>query len=138
MSRVILWLLVGLAPLACREAPPEAPVEQAQAKVTAGPPKQVLEDVTVLNWGKPIYRGRIDLRPTIQRILRGEKHPHRNDGATFHNRERRLPQKRRGYYREYVHPTPGLRDAGPQRIVRGRGGDWWYTPDHYKRFIALQ
>jgi Barstar (barnase inhibitor) len=27
-----------------------------------------------------------------------------------------------GYYKEYVHPTPGVRGAGTQRIVTGAGG----------------
>lgn len=42
-----------------------------------------------------------------------------------------------GYYNEFVHPTLGARGAGPQRIVRGRGGELYYTPDHYKTFIPL-
>ena len=49
----------------------------------------------------------VDLGPTLDRISRGERFPHRNDGSIFRNREGRLPSKPDGYYREYVHPTPG-------------------------------
>ncbi|TFZ54963.1 hypothetical protein E4V01_24215 [Methylorubrum sp. Q1] len=42
-----------------------------------------------------------------------------------------------GYYTEWVHPTPGLNGAGPQRIVSGNGRELFYTPDHYTTFIRL-
>ncbi len=50
------------------------------------------------------------------------------------SREGRSP----GYYREYVRPTPGVSGPGPQRIVVGRGGEMYYTSDHYQTFIPLQ
>jgi len=65
----------------------------------------------------------VDLGPTLDRIARGERFPHRNDGTIFRNREGLLPAKREGYYREYVHPTPNVPGPGPQRIVIGEGGD---------------
>ena len=45
----------------------------------------------------------------------------------FGNFERRLPEKGRGYYREYTVPTPGLRNRGARRIIVGRGGEYYYT-----------
>ena len=114
------------------------PAPKQGGRVPRGPPKQVLPHVVVSDWGKPIHTGRMDLRPSISRILAGKKDRHRNDGAIFRNREGRLPRKARGYYREYVHPTKGMRAVGPQRLIVGRDGDWWYTPDHYKSFIPLQ
>jgi filamentous hemagglutinin len=42
-----------------------------------------------------------------------------------------------GYYREFVHPTPGVNGAGLQRIVTGSGGEIWYSPNHYKTFIPI-
>jgi len=39
----------------------------------------------------------------------------------FGNREKMLPPRRRGYYREYTVPTPGARDRGARRIVAGAG-----------------
>ena len=100
-----------------------------------------LEQVTVLNFGRPVPAaapgGELDLTDTLVRIAKGEGFPHRNDGSTFGNRERRLPNRPRGYYTEYVHPTPGVRGPGPQRLVIGKGGDVWYTPDHYDSFRAV-
>jgi filamentous hemagglutinin len=42
------------------------------------------------------------------------------------------------YYHEYVHPTPGVNGTGVQRIVIGNGGEYYYTPDHYKTFIRFK
>lgn len=76
----------------------------------------------------------------VERILRGGPHPHRQDGAVFQNRERRLPSRARGHYREYTVPTPGSRDRGARRIVTG--GDppteFWYTADHYRTFRSFE
>ncbi|MFS8063939.1 MAG: ribonuclease domain-containing protein [Luteimonas sp.] len=78
---------------------------------------------------------------TLQRIARGGPFEHRQDGATFQNRERRLPPQARGYYREYTVETPGSRDRGARRIIVGGGtpGDsppieYFYSDDHYRRF----
>lgn len=87
--------------------------------------------------GNVAWRGDMDLGPAIARIERGESDRHRNDGATFQNREGRLPSKPRGYYREFVVRTPGMRSVGPQRLVVGRDGDAWYTSDHYRSFVRL-
>jgi len=75
------------------------------------------------------------LQGTLARIKAGVKFPHRNDGTVFHNREGLLPAKPPGYYTEYVHPTPGVGGPGAQRVVIGKGGEIYYTPDHYKSFI---
>jgi len=56
----------------------------------------------------------------------------------FNNREGLLPKKPAGYYREYVHPTPGIKGTGPERIVTGKAGELYYTPDHYETFIPLK
>ncbi|MDH3628029.1 MAG: ribonuclease [Acidobacteriota bacterium] len=104
---------------------------------SAGGIRQVVENVAIKNYGEVIYRGSVDLTASIERIRAGIQHPHRNDGSVFGNRERLLPQKPRGYYREYVHPTDDLNGPGPQRLVVGDDGDWWYTPDHYASFIEL-
>ncbi len=79
-----------------------------------------------------------DLHPTIERIAAGRKFPHRNDGAVFRNDDGLLPLQPKGYYREYVHPTNGVKGPGAQRIVTGQGGEQYYTPDHYKTFIQMQ
>ncbi|MCA8955253.1 MAG: ribonuclease N1 [Planctomycetes bacterium] len=79
-----------------------------------------------------------DIGPTLDRIAKGIKHEHRNDGSTFGNFERRLPVKPRGYYREYVHPTPGQRGPGARRVVKGKAGEVYYTHDHYKSFVKVR
>lgn len=88
--------------------------------------------------GKIAYRGDIDLTDTLARIAAGDKLRFRNDGSVFQNRERRLPAKGEGYYREWVHPTPGLDGPGPQRVVTGRSGEIFYTADHYRSFKKLK
>lgn len=73
---------------------------------------------------------------TLALIEAGGPFPYRQDGATFQNREHRLPERERGYYREYTVETPGSPDRGPRRIVAG--GDppteYFYTDDHYGSF----
>ncbi|MBP6629984.1 MAG: hypothetical protein KA297_11185 [Kofleriaceae bacterium] len=73
---------------------------------------------------------------TLGEIQRGGPYRYRQDGGVFANRERRLPDRPRGYYREYTVDTPGSRDRGARRIVTG--GDppteYFYTGDHYRTF----
>jgi hypothetical protein len=87
--------------------------------------------------GRTIYRGRIDLAPTLERIAAGKRLRFPNDGATFQNRERRLPGRPAGHYREWVVPTPGESGPGPQRLVTGEDGEVWYTSDHYRTFRRI-
>ena len=56
----------------------------------------------------------------------------------FSNREAMLPKRERGYYREYTVHTPGARDRGARRIVSGRGGEHYYTDDHYRTFRRIR
>ena len=73
---------------------------------------------------------------TLALIERGGPFPHRQDGATFQNREQLLPARPRGYYREYTVRTPGSRDRGARRIVSGGRPptEFFYTDDHYRSF----
>ncbi|MEU0883315.1 ribonuclease domain-containing protein [Lentzea sp. NPDC005914] len=61
----------------------------------------------------------------------------RNDGVTFENREKRLPQQKSGYYKEYTVPTPGSPDRGPRRFVTGSEKEVFYTGDHYSTFVVV-
>jgi len=94
---------------------------------------QVIRDQS----GRILFQGDIDLTATLARIDRGERHSHRNDGGTFRNLEQRLPKQPSGYYKEYVHPTPGVNGPGPQRVVLGQQGETYYTPDHYQTFQRI-
>lgn len=78
------------------------------------------------------------LQGTLDRIARGQSFPHRNDGSVFGNREQLLPTQPSGYYREFVHPTPGIGGPGGQRVVVGHAGEVYYTPDHYKSFVRVK
>ncbi len=74
-------------------------------------------------------------------IHQGGPFAHEKDGAVFGNRERLLPARERGYYREYTVTTPGARNRGARRIVCGgqaRTPDiCYYTADHYASFRRI-
>ncbi len=88
-----------------------------------------------------------EARATLALIRQGGPFPYpRKDGSTFGNFEKRLPERPRGYYREYTVPTPGSRDRGARRIVAGSGrtgnvatsGEYYYSHDHYRSFRRIQ
>ena len=81
-----------------------------------------------------------EARATLKLIDAGGPFPYRRDGIVFQNRERRLPERARGYYREYTVPTPGSRDRGARRIVSADTPPvaFYYTADHYKTFRRVQ
>ncbi len=75
----------------------------------------------------------------MDRIRQGGPFRYEKDGSVFGNRERLLPGQKRGYYREYTVPTPGLNHRGARRIVCGGFKPRWpeacyYTEDHYASF----
>ncbi|WP_194906549.1 ribonuclease domain-containing protein [Catenulispora rubra] len=76
-----------------------------------------------------------EARDVIKRIDDGGTFQYRQDGVTFQNRERQLPSEPSGYYREYTVATPGAADRGARRLILGRNGELYYTPDHYKSFL---
>ncbi len=78
-----------------------------------------------------------EARATLALIRAGGPFPYARDGAVFGNREERLPKRPLGYYREYTVPTPGRDDRGPRRIVTGRGGELYYSADHYRTFRRI-
>jgi ribonuclease T1 len=75
---------------------------------------------------------------TIALIRKGGPFPYERDGAAFGNFEGRLPVKARGYYREYTVRTPGAKNRGARRIVAGKGGELYYTDDHYRSFRRIR
>jgi ribonuclease T1 len=83
-----------------------------------------------------------EARSTHELILRGGPFPHSKDGTVFGNRERQLPPRPRGQYREYTVRTPGLSHRGARRIVCGgqqpaRPEVCYYTADHYASFRRI-
>jgi ribonuclease T1 len=72
-------------------------------------------------------------------IYQGGPFRYDKDGTVFANRERFLPVRQRGYYREYTVQTPGERSRGARRIVCGglrpvAPDACFYTDDHYASF----
>ena len=74
---------------------------------------------------------------TIALIRKGGPFPHQRDGVAFGNREKLLPPRERGWYREYTVRTPGERTRGARRIVAGQDGTLYYTDDHYRSFKRI-
>ena len=117
---VLAALALGLAALALpalaqRGPPPATPVGEVAASQL--PPEAVA---------------------TIAIIRKGGPFPYAKDAAVFGNREGMLPKQRRGYYREYTVKTPGSRTRGARRIVKGAGGELFYTDDHYNTFRRIR
>ena len=81
-------------------------------------------------------------RFTYALIRQGGPFPHDKDGSVFGNRERQLPAKKRGYYREYTVRTPGVAHRGARRIVCGGAKRMpdacYYTSDHYTSFREIR
>ena len=83
-----------------------------------------------------------EAQETTRLIRHGGPFPHAKDGAVFGNRERLLPPRRRGHYREYTVKTPRARDRGARRIVCGGAQPaqpevCYYTNDHYASFARI-
>jgi len=111
----------------------------APASSRAATSTTIVKDVVIRDQsGRVVFRGNIDLTATLQRIDRGQRLSFPNDGSVFRNRERRLPSRNEGYYREWVHPTPKLSGPGPQRVVTGAQGEAFYTHDHYRTFKKIR
>jgi ribonuclease T1 len=78
---------------------------------------------------------------TYALIQQGGPFPYEKDGVVFGNRERLLPQQKRGYYREYTVKTPATKNRGAIRIVCGGASKafdaCYYTDDHYASFKRI-
>ena len=120
IARLALLLACALALAASpSQAQREAPARPATTEVSIGelPPQA---------------------RETIDLIRKGGPYPYARDGVTFANREGRLPREKRGYYHEYTVKTPGERTRGARRIIAGKGGELYYTDDHYNHFRRIR
>jgi ribonuclease T1 len=76
---------------------------------------------------------------THRLIVAGGPFPYAKDGCVFANRERLLPVKPKGFYREYTVPTPAAADRGARRIVCGERQPelpptCFYSGNHYASF----
>ena len=111
-------------------SPPPARQEQAKAAVKAvGKPRldaQIREVVLSMD--------RTDHPPAG--VAQGGRRGGRR--GVFENAERRLPVHPSGYYHESdVWPTRAA-GRGPDRLIFGRDGEVYYSPDHYRTFVRLR
>jgi len=79
---------------------------------------------------------------TYRAIHSGGPFFYAKDGSVFVNRERLLPERQRGFYREYTVRTPGESDRGARRIICGgmkaaAPETCYYTADHYASFRRI-
>ncbi|MGW6394815.1 ribonuclease domain-containing protein [Streptomyces sp. NPDC055103] len=134
--RVLLALVLCVFLAGCSSASDTTATGATAAAPTSSAPAAPAAAATGTS-GLPTVRA-ADLPPeareTLDLIARGGPYPYAKDGAVFSNFERILPREERGYYREYTVKTPGERDRGARRIVTGRGGEIYWTDDHYETF----
>jgi ribonuclease T1 len=120
---IVAMLLAGAPAVAqqlLREKPPEvAPRVQASLATIA------LKDLPP------------EARDTLALIEKGGPFAFDRDGIVFGNFEKRLPIKERGYYHEYTVKTPGVRHRGARRVIAGKGGERYYSDDHYQTFKRI-
>src|SRR5262249_3122641 len=105
----------ALPALAQRGPPPEVPVGEVAAA-------QLPPEATA----------------TLALIHKNGPFPYAKDGVAFGNREGLLPKQKHGYYRQYTVKTPGSRTRGARRIIKGGGGELFYTDDHYNSFKRIR
>ena len=115
----VVLVVVGSRDTGSQDAPGRTPNTQLESpRASQDLPPEVAETVALIESDGPF--------------------PYSRDGAVFMNREGLLPRHERGYWREYTVPTPGESDRGARRIVAGRGGELYYTADHYRSFVRLK
>lgn len=133
--RTWVWLIAGLVLLGAWQLLQR---EQATAPVAGPAVEQAGEAGTRADPALDFLPA--EAHATLTLIDRGGPYPYRQDGTTFQNRERLLPQRPRGHYREFTVDTPGLSHRGARRIVTGGDppSEWYYTDDHYSSFRQFE
>ena len=123
LAVVLLWWV--------QSADPESPTA-AEPSASAA-----YDDVSGLRW-IDVADLPDEAQDTLDRIDRGGPYPYDQDDGTFGNFEGILPDRDRGYYREYTVDTPGLSHRGARRIVTGAGDEFYWTSDHYESFERIR
>jgi len=124
--------LIGLTAVLHVEAQTDSKLSQTAQNQTTIVARTISIPVVTANRLPP------EARSTINLIRQGGPFPYAKDGTVFQNRERRLPQATKDYYREYTVKTPGVRHRGARRIVTGQGSEIYYTGDHYASFVRVK
>ncbi len=131
------WWTNADAPKSGTRSTPSASPRESTPPPASAPEAAAPRSESRLEAAVPDRVEREELVRTLARIESGGPFPHKQDGTIFGNRERRLPQHPRGYYREYTVRTPGASNRGARRVVRGSEGELYYTRDHYETFIRI-
>jgi ribonuclease T1 len=126
LIRLILAAAVILCIPACGNASPGPVTTNASASVTKG-----IHDIAAAQLPP-------QARQTLKLIETGGPYPYRQDGTIFQNREKLLPPEPNGYYREFTVPTQRSQGRGSLRIIAGKNGERYYTPDHYQSFLRIE
>lgn len=139
---VVLVVLVAVARFGTSSRPSandagSRPVPAGQARVDPGPARTSPAPESLLARLVTDPAERNEVETTLAHIASNGPYAHGKDGSVFSNREGRLPRQPRGHYREYTVQTPGASNRGARRIVRGDGGETYYTRDHYGTFIRI-
>lgn len=131
---VLLMLVLGLLAwqrLSMPGAGSAAPLPPMATEPTVARAPAAQEDATTLP---------AEARATLRLIRAGGPFPYDRDGVVFGNFEHHLPDRPRGYYREYTVPTPGASNRGARRLVAGGDppDEFWYSDDHYQSFRRVE
>lgn len=101
-------------------------------------PVPIIPHVKIYDFERIVHDGPFDVTPSLDRIRSGQRLPSGNDGVFHKNREQRLPVcPDPQYYREFRIRRDGLPFPGAQRLIIGKGGEVYFTGDHYKTFTRV-
>lgn len=127
--------------MGCRRQPPPAPLESAVAPVRAA---HAAKDPIVEKLGE----GRLaeQVRAVVDAFKRTGRPPagvaqggrRGSQRGVFLNVEGRLPRQPPGYYRESDVWPRERGGRGAERLIFGRQGEVFYSPDHYRTFIRIE
>jgi RHS repeat-associated protein len=113
---------------------------EGSTNASIGGGARFIHGVTIVDRGRVIATNQtVDVNPTLESIQTSQI-----NGRSFANDGRggtqRLPTKAPGYYQEFdvVDQHPGTVGRGPERVIMGRGGEIYYTGNHYKTFIPVR
>jgi ribonuclease T1 len=127
LAVLALVVMVGLA--ACSSpAEDPAPASSSSSFLTAQPPAEWDGGTAAVDQLPP------EAHETLALIAADGPYPYDQDGSTFQNREGLLPDRQRGFYREFTVETPGSGHRGARRFVVGDDDAAFYTDDHYDSF----
>ena len=126
---VLAVTLLGVVGIGLLGAGGSSTVRSASPSPSAGSqtPRSGLPGIAVADLPK-------QARDTLALIDRGGPYPYSQDNTVFSNLERVLPERPKGYYREYTVVSPGSSSRGTRRLVVGAQGDIYFTADHYQTF----